>query len=54
MDNEKCVTVYYHGDGYDAAIDRELKRRGLEPGEVAAIAIPETRKWMGIGQADTQ
>ena len=33
MDNEKCVTVYYHGDEYDSAIDRELKQRGLKHGD---------------------
>jgi hypothetical protein len=39
MKEKEYVTVYYHGDEYDSASDRELKRKRFKHGAVVVIAF---------------
>jgi hypothetical protein len=43
MQHEK-IKVFFSGDDYDREIKAELKRRGLKPGQVAIIALPESMR----------
>jgi len=54
MGNEECVTICYHGNEYDSAIDRELKRRGLNPSDVTGICLPNSMEIMGISPPHTR
>ena len=52
--NMNYIVVFYDGDNYNQAIEQELKRRGLEEGEVVVYAVPESLKNMGIDLAHTR
>lgn len=40
----ETITVFYTGNGYDRAVELELKRRGLKRGDVAILALPKKPK----------
>ena len=43
------IIVYYQGDNFNEAIRGELKRLGLQEGQVMVIAIPISLKGKGHG-----
>jgi hypothetical protein len=42
----KSIEVYYDSrlENWDEVIDRELERKGLNPGEVTVIALPKQKQ----------
>ena len=44
----ETIIIYYSGDGFDAAIEAELQRRGMKRGSCAIIALPEIWRQKGM------
>jgi hypothetical protein len=58
MSGQKRITVFYKKNDFNRAIEAELKKRGVQHGQVSIIAIPESlrEKWgktVGIRRAHT-